>query len=1123
MLTDTTHSPYAKASPLPLNTVTWTKGFWKDAVDSNARHTLPHLQAMFESPKISHVVENFRICSGESEGSFDGTEFGDGDFYKWMEAAVLTAGQTKDKKLLQKLEEYIDLIARTQQEDGYISTQQIIGEREQNGVTRFGSINDFEVYNFGHLLTAACMHKRITGKDTFLHIAKKAAGCLARMYEESANTGHVQTAVCPSHYMGLIELYRTTGEKKYLDLAQLAITLRDSVTEGSDDNQDRIPLRKHTKILGHAVRANYLYGGVADLYAETGDEELFMVLSRVWQNLMNTKLYITGGCGALYNGASPYGNFFDHQLVHQAYGYEYQLPNITAYNETCASIGHVLWAHRMFQIEPRAEYFDAIERAMVNVNLAAVSLDGKKFFYENALRRAKKLEYELIWPSTRSEYILSYCCPPNLARTVAESGEYAYCCSKGTLWLGLYGSNTAEVSLPGGARFTITQTTDYPYDGEIVLHLQRANAIPFQVNVRIPHWAKSGLIEGEGMIHHITGKDSGTYYSLPVTREGNACIRLTLDMPVRFTVSHNMVEENTGQAAIERGPLVYCVESPDAEVPSLSELMLDLNAEFSLSSMIIEGRRVTALQTRMYRVCYDGYNPDSLYQELPRHRLTHTDVRLIPYFAWDNRGNGEMKVWLPIAWQRSLDCSVIHALPLPDRVAVEQRLLESFQGFSQKIVVLDDDPTGTQTVHDVPVYTDWSEETLAEGLSHDSSMFFVLTNSRSFSRERTIEVHREIGKNLALASQKTGREFLLISRGDSTLRGHFPLETAVLKETLEAHELPAFDGEIICPFFPEGGRFTMDNIHYVLEDGRLIPAGMTEFAADKSFGYKASHLGEYLEEKSHGAYKAKDCIYIGLTELRGLQYQQITEKLLSASDFAKIIVNALDYVDLSIFMTCWLTAMKSGKHYMARSAASLTRVAGNISAAPLLTKEDLLKEPVTAGGLIMVGSHVQKTTRQLESLLASSGEFCALEFLIEDYRKEALENESARILSVTETQLLAGKTVIVFTPRRLLVPKDGKGEDALALSVSISDAFTEIVRRLTVRPRFLMAKGGITSSDIATKGLDLKKAMVMGQIQKGIPVWLTGEQSKFPHMPYIIFPGNVGDENTLRDIVHTLL
>lgn len=651
MLTDTTHSPYTKVSPLPWNAVTWTEGFWKDAVDSNALHTIPHLQSMFESAEISHVVENFRICAGVSEGSFDGTDFGDGDFYKWMEAAVYTAGQTNDQKLLQQLDEYIDLIARSQQSDGYISTKQIIGERQQNGVKRFGNINDFEVYNFGHLFTAACMHKRITGKSTFLNVARKAADYLAHMYEENARTGNVQTAVCPSHYMGLIELYRTTGEKQYLDLAHMVITLRDSVSEGSDDNQDRIALKEHTKIVGHAVRANYLYAGVADLYTETGDPELLSVLSRVWRNLMDTKLYITGGCGALYNGASPYGNFFEHQLVHQAYGYEYQLPNITAYNETCASVGHILWAYRMFQLQPKAEYFDAIERAMLNVNLAAVSLDGRKFFYENMLRRPKKLEYELIWPSTRSEYILSYCCPPNLARTIAESSEYAYCCSEDTLWLGMYGANTAEVSLPNGAHFTITQTTNYPYDGEINLSISRTNSIPLNLNVRIPHWANSGLIETEGLRYHISSADSGTYYSLNIAEKEDIHIRIVLDMPVRFTISHAMVEENTNQAAIERGPLVYCVESPDTEVETLHELLLDLNAEFSLTPVTIQGRSVMALNTNMYRISYEEFCPDSLYQSLPSHRLIHTAVRLIPYFAWDNRGSGEMQIWIPIAYK----------------------------------------------------------------------------------------------------------------------------------------------------------------------------------------------------------------------------------------------------------------------------------------------------------------------------------------------------------------------------------------------------------------------------------------------------------------------------------------
>ena len=380
----------------------WTEGFWKDAFDNNASHTVPHLRKMFESKEISHVLENFRICAGESDGNFGGTDFGDGDFYKWMEAAMYTAVKTGDQELLEGLDSYVDLIGRAQLPDGYLSTKQILGERQSNGVSRMSDINAFEVYNFGHLFTAASLYKRLTGKDSFLQIALKAAAYLENLYEEALRSGAAQTAVCPSHYMGLMELYRSTRDVRWLNLARLSIHLRDTVQDGLDDNQDRIPVKEHEKIIGHAVRANYLYAGIADLCAEIDDPEYRSVLDKMWRNLADQKLYLTGGCGAIYNGASPYGNFFVHQLVHQAYGYEYQLPNITAYNETCASVGSVMWAYRMFQLDPRAEYFDIIERTMLNVNLAAVSLDGCRFFYENMLRRAKKLDFELIWPLTLS-------------------------------------------------------------------------------------------------------------------------------------------------------------------------------------------------------------------------------------------------------------------------------------------------------------------------------------------------------------------------------------------------------------------------------------------------------------------------------------------------------------------------------------------------------------------------------------------------------------------------------------------------------------------------------------------------------------------------------------------------
>ena len=241
MITDTRKSPGAKVSSISYNDVEWTGGVYKERFDTCADVTVSHLQHMFESKEISHVVENFKIAAGEADGEFNGTVFGDGDFYKWMESAVYTAVKTNNQKLLDQLEDYIALFSRAQQTDGYLSTKQIIGERQGNGVSRQGDINDFEVYNMGHMFTSACLYYRLTGRDSFLKVAERAAGYLKNLYEEAARTGEVKTAVCPSHYMGLIELYRTTGKKEYLDLAKLAVELRDSVKEGLDDNQDRIP------------------------------------------------------------------------------------------------------------------------------------------------------------------------------------------------------------------------------------------------------------------------------------------------------------------------------------------------------------------------------------------------------------------------------------------------------------------------------------------------------------------------------------------------------------------------------------------------------------------------------------------------------------------------------------------------------------------------------------------------------------------------------------------------------------------------------------------------------------------------------------------------------------------
>ena len=458
-----------------------------------------------------------------------------------------------------------------------------------------------------------------------------------------------------------------------------------------------------------------------------------------------------------------------------------------------------------------------------------------------------------------------------------------------------------------------------------------------------------------------------------------------------------------------------------------------------------------------------------------------------------------------------------------DADKAEMLLSQAMEGFHKKLVVLDDDPTGVQTVHDVSVYTDWEEESIRKGFEEKEAMFFILTNSRSFSVEETTKVHQDIAARVAKVARELGQDFMIISRGDSTLRGHYPLETQLLADGLTKNEGVVIDGEIICPFFPEGGRYTMDNIHYVKEQDNLIPAGMTEFARDKTFGYKSSDLTEYVEEKTEGKYHKEDCITISLDELNALDVQEIKEKLMSAQNMAKIIVNAVSYADLKVFCAALVLAMKEGKHYMARTAAAFTKVMGRIPDQPLLGREQL-EGDTKNGGIVLIGSHVKKTTDQLNCLKELDGQADFMEFQVNTvFEENGLEKEVERTVKAAEEKILSGRTVVIYTSRQLLAPENMTPEEKLHISVKISNAVTSIIGKLSVKPKFIIAKGGITSSDVGTKALRVKKARVMGQVKKGIPVWMTGEESKFPGMPYIIFPGNVGEVSTLKEIVEELI
>ena len=458
-----------------------------------------------------------------------------------------------------------------------------------------------------------------------------------------------------------------------------------------------------------------------------------------------------------------------------------------------------------------------------------------------------------------------------------------------------------------------------------------------------------------------------------------------------------------------------------------------------------------------------------------------------------------------------------------DTDKAEALLSQAMEGFHKKLVVLDDDPTGVQTVHDVSVYTDWEEESIRKGFEEKEAMFFILTNSRSFSVEETTKVHQDIAARVAKVARELGQDFMIISRGDSTLRGHYPLETQLLADGLTKNEGVVIDGEIICPFFPEGGRYTMDNIHYVKEQDNLVPAGMTEFARDKTFGYKSSDLTEYVEEKTEGKYHKEDCITISLDELNALDVQGIKDKLMSAQNMAKIIVNAVSYADLKVFCAALVLAMKAGKHYMARTAAAFTKVMGRISDQPLLGRAQL-EGDTKNGGIVLIGSHVKKTTDQLNCLKELDGQTDFMEFQVNTvFEENGLEKEVERTVKAAEEKILSGRTVVIYTSRQLLAPENMTPEEKLHISVKISNAVTSIIGKLSVKPKFIIAKGGITSSDVGTKALRVKKARVMGQVKKGIPVWMTGEESKFPGMPYIIFPGNVGEVSTLKEIVEELI
>jgi hypothetical protein len=653
-LVNTSESPFAKATCVNINDVSWTGGFWGERSEICANSMIPHMLNQYLDDSVSHAFLNFEIAAGLAEGKHVGPPFHDGDFYKILEGLVMNYAQSPNKETEKQLDDIIEVIGKTQRNDGYIHTPVAIQSRmHPEKKHEFSERLDFETYNMGHLMTLACLHYRVTGKENLLNIAKKATDFLYRYYQQFPQK-LADNAICPSHYMGVAEMYRTTGDKRYKELAQGLIDIRDMVTNGTDHNQDRVPFKQQTEAAGHAVRANYLYAGAADVYAETGDDSILTALEHIWEDVVGNKLYITGACGALYDGVSPNGTTYqpsEIQQVHQAYGRPYELPNLTAHNESCANIGNLLWNWRMFAITGKARYIDILEEVAYNSLLGAVSLNGINHFYTNPLsvNHAHGLSDSLRWSKQREPYI-SYCncCPPNTSRTIAQMQSYAYAISDNNVWVNLYGSNALNTSFPAGEKLKMSQKTNYPWDGNISIKIEEASNSAFNINLRIPSWVDEYTVKINGKKIESDVKP-GNFLTIKRNWSENDNIEIEFPMKVKLMAANPLVEAARNQVAVKRGPVVYCLEETDVpEDILLTNIAIPVKNNLKPKPMAIGNSHFMALKGKAV-VIPAGSPEGDLYNEL-KPQTKKTNITLVPYYAWGNRGKGNMSVWLPVTY-----------------------------------------------------------------------------------------------------------------------------------------------------------------------------------------------------------------------------------------------------------------------------------------------------------------------------------------------------------------------------------------------------------------------------------------------------------------------------------------
>jgi DUF1680 family protein len=631
VILNTLHSPFARLKPVSLRQISLDNGFWQGRLQHNQSVTIPGQYQLLEQ---TGRLDNFRRAAGELTKPYQGHVYNDSDVYKWLEGAVWSLVYDQNEDLMSMIDQVIHMIINAQDKDGYLNTYFSLDKIRE----RWTNLPEkHELYCAGHLIQAAIAHYRLTGRYCLLNVALRLADHIYNTFGPSQVEG---TGGHPEIEMALIELYRTTGDAKYLKQAEMFINRRGhGLLAGREYLLDHVPFRELNHLAGHAVRALYLCSGATDLALETGEIQLILTLERLWTAMVNQQMYVTGGVGARYDG--------------EAFGMPYELPNSRAYAETCAAVANVMWNWRMLQLQGSVWYADLLEWALYNAVLPGISISGDEYFYVNPLKDDGN--------HRRQAWFDCACCPPNICRTLAMLPGYLYSQSEEGIWINLYTPSTAEFSLGKGQQVVVQQITSYPWDGQITIKivnlispdstdLHKQQDSEFSLFLRLPAWVGNQnanvKINGRQLRHHHA---PGSYLEIHRHWELDDMVDLALPLNIRLIESHPLVAENTGRIALARGPILYCLEEADNPNVQFSQVRIDPFSQMEIESAsgLLSG--ITMIHLKGTILPNETSWKGMLYRPLPRSKRTlkgrAIQLTAIPYYTWANRRPGEMEIW----------------------------------------------------------------------------------------------------------------------------------------------------------------------------------------------------------------------------------------------------------------------------------------------------------------------------------------------------------------------------------------------------------------------------------------------------------------------------------------------